>query len=562
MGTLGLDDRKATPQDFTAAPVPPKWYLDLNSNQKALWTAMRQVESRGNRSPEMIAAREAFIKTVPGSTAYAAANFLGHKPEELSLDITDDPLDESGAPFADIAWYDRLTAGKEALDEADLEALRRKIHMAPSFFTPTLLDACERLASRGSPKVQKQVQGLRLYLNGRIAASEWMTALRQLPDIKTQDRIEPCVRWVAGTSGQAVALLYPIYSRELGVRFVPRPVAEAVFAHAVVENRALVPDFATAVVSVENKRLGVADGGGNPLLASTTGQLEVLETKGNFNVSFYLTHHEVILAAARKRALTFSGLILLAAASALIGFFAARRAFRQQVRLSEQKSNFVSSVSHELRAPIASVRLLAEGLERGRVQEPEKQKEYFQFITQECRRLSSLIENVLDFARIEQGRKEYEMEPGDLAALARETARLMQTYADERQVQIKLQCPDALVAVEMDGKAMQQALINLIDNAVKHSPKGSDVTVGLEIQSGAAQLWVEDHGGGIPAEEHERIFERFYRLGSELRRETQGVGIGLSIVKHIVEAHGGRVIVRSAPGQGSRFTIELSIKEK
>ena len=124
--------------------------------------------------------------------------------------------------------------------------------------------------------------------------------------------------------------------------------------------------------------------------------------------------------------------------------------------------------------------------------------------------------------------------------------------------------------------------MNLIDNALKHSPKGETVTVGLEVHSpqpavhgpqSTAQsdvsrftfhvsrihLWVEDHGDGIPGAEHEKIFERFYRRGSELRRQTQGVGIGLSIVKHIVEAHGGRVLVRSAPGQGSRFTIELPV---
>jgi len=136
----------------------------------------------------------------------------------------------------------------------------------------------------------------------------------------------------------------------------------------------------------------------------------------------------------------------------------------------------------------------------------------------------------------------------------------------------------------VDGRAIQQALVNLIDNALKHSPGGSTVTIGLKFpESDAAppgathapadasppssvlrsiQLWVEDHGDGIPSEEHERIFERFYRCGSELRRETQGVGIGLSIVKHIVEAHGGRVLVRSAVGEGSRFTMELPMRDE
>ena len=131
--------------------------------------------------------------------------------------------------------------------------------------------------------------------------------------------------------------------------------------------------------------------------------------------------------------------------------------------------------------------------------------------------------------------------------------------------------PAGNLELSIDGRAIQQALVNLIDNAIKHSPKAETVTVGIGAgveeaatseapsarHSTPVTLFVEDHGPGIPPGEHEKIFERFHRLGPELRRETQGVGIGLSIVKHIVEAHGGRVLVCSTPGKGSRFTIEL-----
>jgi signal transduction histidine kinase len=223
---------------------------------------------------------------------------------------------------------------------------------------------------------------------------------------------------------------------------------------------------------------------------------------------------------------------------------------------------------------------------------------------------------VLDFSRIEQGRKQYEFEPTDLAAMVRETVKVMEPHAAEREVRLVTQLSTFGPQPSVDGRALQQALVNLIDNAIKHSPAGEVVTIGLERgdkspteknadqpahskdaavrpasgrdgfhsvpdlskedrdavervptsnqQPSAATriaLYVEDHGPGIPPEEQEKIFERFYRLGSELRRETQGVGIGLSIVKHIVEAHGGRVVVRSDSGKGSRFTIELPMSD-
>ena len=293
-------------------------------------------------------------------------------------------------------------------------------------------------------------------------------------------------------------------------------------------------------------------------------------------VRIHLTKPDQLYARQRMRRDYFALLVGGSMAIAIAGLVATRRAFNRQLALNEMKSNFVSSVSHELRAPIASVRLMAEGLERGNVSVPEKQHEYFRFIVQECRRLTSLIENVLDFSRIEQGRKQYDFDPADLTALAGETVRLMQPAAAERGVILTFLSPDPPLStfhsqLAVDSRAIQQALINLIDNALKHSPGGQTVTVGLEV--GAADdssgighpgsgilLFVQDHGDGIPPEDHEKIFERFYRRGSELRRETQGVGIGLSIVKHVVEAHGGRVLVRSAVGQGSRFTIELPVK--
>ena len=291
-------------------------------------------------------------------------------------------------------------------------------------------------------------------------------------------------------------------------------------------------------------------------------------------VQMYFVSPNLFYARQQVRTYVFGGLIGVAVLTALLGFVAARRAYLRQHQLIELKSNFVSSVSHELRAPIASMRLLAESLQRGKISDPGRQADYFRFLVQECRRLSGLIENVLNFARIEQGCKQYELERTDVPGLLEQTVKLMEPAATEKQVSLTLAPPAHPAAVSsatpwLDGPAIQQALINLIDNALKHSPPGDMVTVGFALRGPDGQLtdhgptllefYVQDHGPGIPAEEHERIFERFYRLGSELRRETQGIGIGLSIVKHIVEGHGGRVRVESTLGQGTRFILQLPV---
>jgi signal transduction histidine kinase len=281
-------------------------------------------------------------------------------------------------------------------------------------------------------------------------------------------------------------------------------------------------------------------------------------------VTVHLIGADILYAAQTRRVIWFGVLIAVSTIAAGLALLSLWRNFHRQLRLAELKDNFVSSVSHELRAPIASVRLMAEGLERGRIAEPEKQREYFRFIVQECQRLTALIQNVLDVSRIDLGRKQYDFELANVSKLVTETVNAMQPAANERHIQLRATLADSTLNAVLDARAIQQALVNLIDNALKHSPAGAEVTVSAATRYGDARAWldisVEDHGEGIPASEHERIFERFYRVGSELRRQTPGAGIGLAIVKDIVEAHHGRVRVQSEPGKGSRFTMELPLK--
>jgi signal transduction histidine kinase len=576
-GILG-DGREIYPPEIPAVPSPPKWFSDLSPSQKALWQALRLAGDDGARAS---AAAEAFLATKPAEDACQAADYLRQSPQEI---LRADRLlpAESGISFQDVASY-RLCSADEPVSPPLWDKVWRQIFESPSFVAPTLLTLAEEKAGRADPRLQDKVRWMRQLWESESPARQWLDALRRLPEFHDwmlfPPQQTPWARWCDASSERALAVVSQSTFTNAGVSavstsgngyqvsFVPRSVVKSIFERALAENRFFVPDYATVGLELEGEPL-VLPGldfvhRDDPPMATAGSWGKGDDQTLQFTTAFYLLSREKMLSMEQRRARLFSALIGAVVLVATAGLIAARRAFYQQQRLGEMKSNFVSSVSHELRAPIASMRLLSEALERGKISDPAKQQEYYRFLVQESRRLTSLIENVLDFSRIEQGRKEYRFEPADLDALASQTVKLMLPYAGEHQVQLLWQ-PGREPAPQLscDGPALQQALINLIDNAVKHSPAGAAVSIGLESAAGSVRLWVEDRGAGIPPEDHEKIFERFYRRGSELRRETQGIGIGLTIVKHIVEAHGGRVLVRSGAGRGSRFTLELPLKQE
>ena len=231
----------------------------------------------------------------------------------------------------------------------------------------------------------------------------------------------------------------------------------------------------------------------------------------------------------------------------------------KEMALARLKSDFVSNVSHELRTPLSLIRLYAETLEMGRLTNPQKYQEYYQIIRKESERLTALINNILDFSRIEAGRKEYDFRETDLGALVRNTLDSYR-YQIEQNGFVYEEKIDDVPPLHVDREAMARSLLNLVNNALKYSQDRKFVAVNLYRDNGAVKLEVVDHGIGIPAEEQQKIFEKFYRVGDPLVHNTKGSGLGLSLVRHIVQAHGGDILVDSTPGSGSKFTISLPVQ--
>jgi signal transduction histidine kinase len=253
---------------------------------------------------------------------------------------------------------------------------------------------------------------------------------------------------------------------------------------------------------------------------------------------------------------------ILAALSLLMagGVYLAYRNISREMNLARLKSDFVANVSHELRTPLALIRLYAETLELGRLTAKEKYQEYFRIIREESERLSALINNILDFSRIEAGRKEYDFKETDLAELVRNTLESYRFQIEQNGFAFEENIAGDIPHVNVDREAIARSLLNLVNNALKYSKDNKYIGVSLYRSNGSVNLEVRDRGIGIAAADQEKIFEKFYRCGDPLVHNTKGSGLGLSLVRHIAQAHGGNVSVESVPEKGSKFTINLPIQ--
>jgi signal transduction histidine kinase len=265
---------------------------------------------------------------------------------------------------------------------------------------------------------------------------------------------------------------------------------------------------------------------------------------------------------ARDSFLHSAGATVLVLLFLLAGLALTLRAMDREARLAQAKSNFVANVSHELKTPLSLLSLFSEILELGRVKNEEKKIEYYRIIRHESRRLNKMIDNILDFSKIEAGRKRYEFAEGDMAEVIQNVLSTYryQTVNSGFDIQTNIQ-PD-LPRVLIDSDAMAQAISNLLDNAIKYSRDVKQLSITTATIGSNLSIEIADHGIGIPRAEQAKIFEKFYRVGNGLVHDVKGSGLGLSLVKHIIEAHKGTISVESDVGKGSRFTILLPMARR
>lgn len=255
----------------------------------------------------------------------------------------------------------------------------------------------------------------------------------------------------------------------------------------------------------------------------------------------------------------YFGIVSIVLLAVALGLASLWRNAAAQIKLAQKKDDFISAVSHELRTPLTSIRMYSEMLEKNWVKSQDKAVEYYRNMRQESERLSRLIENVLDFSRIQRGRKKYAFNVGDMNKCVADVIEIMEPYATQKGFSIEAEL-GRLEQTAFDSDAVTQIVVNLLDNAIKYARNAKDKTITVRTESDERFILieVEDHGPGVPHRQRKKIFEQFYRSGAEATRETAGTGLGLALVKKFAEAHNGFVEIVSAKPTGVIFRVALA----
>jgi two-component system, OmpR family, phosphate regulon sensor histidine kinase PhoR len=326
--------------------------------------------------------------------------------------------------------------------------------------------------------------------------------------------------------------------------------------------------FPMLYADAQQSRVNVVDSDGRivfgPPLARTGmtlgRQFETTLYKWTVNVT--MASGEELAAAVQRRRVLEMVLVGLSSIVVILGLVVVVVAAARERKLSALKSDFVANVSHELKTPLSLVRMFSELLQSGRVENEEKRRQYLQIIVGESERLGALIENVLDFAKVERGRQAYEFTHGPVGEVVARAVEACRLRAEREGVELELDVAAGIPAIPRDERAIEIAVINLVDNALKYGSEGGRVAVSVRRAKDQVEIRVADRGPGIQPEDRKRIFERFVRGKVAQGKQVRGSGIGLALVKHIAEAHGGRAWVEDGAPRGSVFVLALDARSR
>jgi signal transduction histidine kinase len=472
----------------------------------------------------------------PAQNWYAAGDW------ERVLREAPGALSAAGLPLGPLAALHALAAvsDERSRPERWQDFVQLAIRDHPSVVTPAVLKQGAALLGDGSAALD-------------LALREWQEdeTLRSLLRSRFGEPLSPEPGWLSDESRRVALICRDPTEDHQGWCLLKVRAVESFAANLVRSWLDGVPDFVGVSIHVGGHEIFRSQGATDSL------RLLNLAEKGGLQLRWWLAADSRAFHAELWRRFGWMGTFLaLAWLICAVAGWQTWRVFRQQERLAEQQSNFLSSVSHELRTPLASLRLMTESLLNGTVKKSDRVREYLEVIHDESVRLAGLTDNVLDTTRLQRGVKRYQFEEVDPGEVVSAVVNLLELRAQRLRVTLRVECEALNPLPKADADALRQAILNLLDNALKHSPAESVVAVCVSPWGNDGwSLEVRDQGPGLPESERDKVWQPFYRVGNELRRETLGVGLGLSLVAQIVKAHSGRAELINAVDGGLRVRL-------